>query len=239
MSIPDVTNKKAFIFLKNVAELNCPFSVKDLQRPIESLIKPFVDKSSEKASLIFEEFLKDKEQQKVFLEKHTSTAQQWRLVFTLYPNFCQYSLEDIFRAAIQASPNSSAEDSQQIFTCLKENQGMDLNQIYVERYAAQFLAWTEGEIYTLPSNSILLLLKIWRNFGDQSIDETWKELLSLSNWNSSHKQALDLFKSKHDFVIKNYLALQHIKFKERASVAEPESIKSIPKLPINLNNGFC
>ncbi|MGL4539591.1 MAG: hypothetical protein ACRCU0_01250 [Candidatus Rhabdochlamydia sp.] len=234
MSIPDVINKKAFFLLKAFSELNNQFIIEDLQSPMESLIKPFVDKSSEKASQIFEEFLKDKEQQKIFLEKNISTAQQWRLIFAIYPNFCQHSLEDIFRAAIQASPNASVEDSQQIFTCLKENQGVDLNQIYVERYTAQFLTWIQSEVYALPSNSILLLLKIWQNFGNQSIKETWKELLSLSNWKTTHKQALDLFKSKHDFVIKNYLALQHIKFKEIASVAEvPKSIKNIPKLPIN------
>lgn len=230
MSISNAINKKAFFLLKTFGELKNPFIVEDLQNPIGFLIKPFVDKSSENANLIFEKFIKDKEQQKVFLEKNTSTAEKWRLIFAMYPDFCQSSLESIFRAAIQTAPNSSEEDTQQIFTCLKENQGVDLNQIYVERYSAQFLAWMQGEVYALPSNSTLLLLKIWQNFGNQSMDETWK-MLFLSKWKLSHKQALDVFKSKHDFMIKNSVALQHIKFKEIASASEVT--KNIAKFSLN------
>ena len=140
-----INNNKALLLLKNFGELNNQFTIKDLQKPLESLIEPFIGKSLKNANQVFEKFVNDKEQQKTFLQNNPSTEQQWRMIFAIYPNFRQSSLEDIFRSAIQAAPGSSEEDVQQIYTRLIENPGIDLNQICTKRYPAEFLTWIQNE----------------------------------------------------------------------------------------------
>ncbi|QZA58904.1 hypothetical protein [Candidatus Rhabdochlamydia porcellionis] len=232
ISSSSVNKNKALLFLKNFSELN-QLTIKDLPNSLESLIKSFVDKSLKNTTHIFEKFIKDQEQQKAFLEKN-SFSQQWRLVFSIYPDFCQSSLEDIFLAAIQATPSSSKEEAQQIYTHLIEHPGVNLHQIYAQRCSAEVFAWMQNEIYNLPCDSILLLLKIWRNFDqyiDQNIDQTWKALLSLPSLSSSHRKELTLFQSKQNFINRNHKALQIVKLE---SVSTPGDLR-IPTARKHLN----
>lgn len=203
-----IDSKKALLFLKNSVELN-QFTVEILPNSLESWIKSLVDESLKDTTYIFEKFIKDQVQQRAFLEKNGS-SQQWRLIFAMYPDFCQSSLESVFRTAIQGAPSCSEEDVQQIYNCLKAYPGVDLHQIYTQHYKAEFLTWIQNQIYDLPPDSVLLILKIWRKF-DQSIDQVWKKLLSLPDLNSAHIKELQVFQAKHSFVYKNYKSLQIIK----------------------------
>ncbi len=214
-----VNNQKALLFLKNFGEVN-QFTIKDLPNSLESLVKPFIDKSLGNTTHVFEEFIKDKEQQEAFLQNNRSTEQQWRMIFAISKDVPQSSLEDIFRAAIQAAPASSKEDAQQIYTRLIEKPETDLSQIYIQRYTAEFLTWVQNEIYELPCDSILLLLKIWRNF-DQSIDQAWKALLSLPGLSSSHRGELIVFQTKQNFMYKNHKTLQTIKLESVPALEKP------------------
>ena len=236
-TLSSVNNNKAALFLlKNFSKLNNPFTFNDLQKSLDSLIEPFiVDKSLENTSQIFKKFIEDEEQKKVFLQNNPS-ADQWRIIVAIYPNFSQASLEDIFRSAIQATPGCSKEDSQQIYTRLIRKPEIDLNQIYTQYYPAEFLTWVQNEIYGLPGNSTLLLLRIWRNF-DQPIDQAWKTLLSLPDLSSSHKEKLIAFQSKQNFINKNCKDLQIIRL-ESIPTSEKQSISRSIRAPRKYLNQY-
>ena len=214
MSFPDsINNKRALFFLNNIASListGYPVpAIEDLEKPTESYIEVF-NKYAEKG-------LSDEK-----------TSQTRRIILQLLPEFFGHNLKRVFLAAIHAAPASSEENTQQILTCLQENQGSNLNQIYRNR----FWVWMQNEAQNLPSDSVLFLLNIWKNFGNANINETaWYRVLSLSNWKLSQKQELEDIKLKHDFIVKHYQSFQHIKLKERESASDGTKV-SIPKKPI-------
>ena len=221
-----VNNQKALLFLKNFAELN-QFTIKDLPNSLDSLVKLSVDKSLRNTTHVFENVIKDKQQQEAFLQNNRSAEQQWRIVFSIYPDFRHSSLENIFSSAIRAVPGFSEEDAQQIYTCLIEKPGMDLSQIYTQHYSAEFSTWMQNEIYDLPCDSILLLLRVWRNF-DQRL--RWNALLSLNSLSSSHKKKLKEFQLKQSFINKHYKALQTIRLESTFNI-ENLSTSTLIKSP--------
>lgn len=208
-----VDNKRAFFFLRNIGALiglgyPLPTS-KNLQSFTESYI----------ASL--ELFKKSKN---VPIEK--TESQTWEILLKLTPEFYKKDLSHIFCAAIQVAPGSE-EDAKQVFSCLQENQGIDLRQVYAGLYVHQLLEWMQNEVILLPLESTLFLLKIWRSFNSfTALDaKVWEELLSLPNWGDSQKETINAFKLKHDFLHKNSKYLQYVKL-------QSTDLRKSPLLPI-------
>lgn len=207
MSFPDsINNNKAFFLLKNIATLiNTGYplpAIEDLRNPTESYIELF----------------------KEFSEKglpNEKTDQIWKVISQILPELRNYKLDDVFLAAIRGAPGSSEESSQQAFMHLKNNQGTSLKQIYRD----QLWTWMENEAHNLPSNSVLFLLSIWKDFGSVCVNQTaWDMVLSLSNRNSSQKKELENIKLNHDFIVKHYQFFQYIKLRESEII--PDNVKT-------------